>query len=278
MRRTGAPLLALIRASHPLPALGVTAFTTVLAALAGNGAGRCALVAAAILCGQLTIGWTNDRHDLVADRIVGRISKPLAAGEVSPHIVDVATAVASVATIVLSLQLGWRAGWLHLGAVAIGWVYNFWLKGTWWSWLPYAVAFGALPAIATFALPAHPAPAAWAIAAGACLGTSANFANALNDVDDDRVTGFRGAPARIGGKASLLVSVVLAAVSCLVIAVAPPGDTDLLSTVCLGVGLAALVGAVVALWRRAETRAPFYALLGFVPIDLIMLADLGHLH
>lgn len=268
---------ALVRASHPLPGVGVTVFTTVLAAVAGNGSGRCALVAAAILCGQLTIGWTNDRHDLVADRIVGRMSKPLAAGEVSARTVDIATAVAGALTIVLSLQLGWRAGWLHLGAVAIGWAYNFWLKGTWWSWLPYAVAFGSLPAIATFALPTHPAAAAWAIAAGACLGTSANFANALNDVDDDRVTGFRGAPARIGGKASLLVSAVLAIASCLVIALASPSGVGAVSAACVVVGIVAVVAAVFALWQRAQTRAPFYALMAFVPIDLIMLADLGHL-
>lgn len=277
MRLTGTSSWAVVRASHPLPAAGVTAFTTVLAAVAGNGPARCAVVAAAILCGQLTIGWTNDLHDLAADRLVGRMSKPLAAGQVSVRTVEVATGVAGAATIVLSLQLGWRAGLLHLGAVAAGWAYNLRLKGTWWSWLPYAVAFGSLPAIVTFALPAHPAPAAWAVVAGACLGTSANFANALNDVDDDRVTGFRGAPARIGARSSLLVSALLALASCLVIAIGPAGGVGVVSTAGVAIGIGAVVAAVLVLWRRAETRAPFYALMGFVPIDLIMLADAGHL-
>ena len=277
-KTTAARAHALIRACHPVPALGVTAFVTVLAAVAGNDAPTCVLLAAAILTGQLTIGWSNDRHDFPADRTVDRMSKPLAAGEISLRTVDVAIVLAAVATIPLSLALGWRAGLLHLGAVAVGWLYNFVLKGTWFSWLPYAVSFGALPAIATFALPGHPAPAAWAIAAGACVGAAANFTNALTDLTDDRVTGFRGAPTRIGGRASLVVAAVLTVASTLVIAIGAPGGANGVAIACVVLGIVAIGASVPLFWHRAESRTPFYGLMAFVPIDLIMIIAVGHLH
>src|SRR6185437_12645162 len=107
----------LIRSCHPIPTVGVTVFTTVLAAVAGNSAATCVLVAAAVLSGQLTIGWSNDRLDVAADRMVRRPDKPLALGLVPLEVVDTAIAVALLACVGLSLALGWRAGLLHLAAV-----------------------------------------------------------------------------------------------------------------------------------------------------------------
>ena len=42
-------------------------------------------------------------------------------------------------------------GSVHLVSVASGWAYNLGLKSTAWSWAPYAVAFGALPAVVSLA-------------------------------------------------------------------------------------------------------------------------------
>jgi hypothetical protein len=136
---------ALARSCHPAPSAGVTAFATVLAVTAGNGAGTCALLALAVLAGQLSIGWSNDRLDAARDRAVARTDKPIATGELAHRTVEVAIAVALAACVACSLALGWRAGLLHLAAVSCGWLYNLWLKATWFSWLPYAAAFGALP-------------------------------------------------------------------------------------------------------------------------------------
>ena len=58
-------------------------------------------------------------------------------------------------------------------------------KSTIWSWAPYAVAFGLLPAIATLARPTPRWPEPWAIAAGALLGVAAHFANVLPDLATD---------------------------------------------------------------------------------------------
>ena len=40
--------------------------------------------------------------------------------------------------------------------VGAGHAYNVWLKATWWSWLPYASAFGTLPTVVTLAGPSAP--------------------------------------------------------------------------------------------------------------------------
>jgi 4-hydroxybenzoate polyprenyltransferase len=249
-----------------------------LAAAAGNSPGRCVLIAAAIFCGQLTIGWTNDRHDVAADRLAGRPDKPLALGLAPLPVVDVAIGLATAATIALSLLVGWLAGVVHLAAVAAGWSYNFWFKGTWLSWAPYAVAFGALPAVATLALPGHPAPAAWAVAAAALLGVAANFTNALPDLDDDRVAGFRGAPNRVGSRPSLVIGIVLVAAAAACVAFGPPGAPRWFGWAGFAATAALAVAAVPLLWRRAQTRAPFYALMAAVPIDVVMVLLGRHLH
>jgi 4-hydroxybenzoate polyprenyltransferase len=276
--RKRARLSPLVRATHPLPTVGVTAFTTALAVAAGTSAPRCVLIAAAIFAGQLTIGWSNDRHDVSADRQVSRADKPLAMGEVSLRTVDAAIAVASVVTVVLSLALGWRAGLVHLGAVAAGWLYNVWLKGTWLSWVPYAVAFGALPVVVTLALPGHPPPGLWVVVAAGLLGVAANFTNALPDLDDDRVTGLRGAPNRLGSRPSLIIGAALLMAATLSIGIGAPRAPRWFDWAGMAVTLVALGGAVPLLWRRAQTRAPFYALMAAVPIDLTMVLLGRHLH
>ena len=61
-------------------------------------------------------------------------------------------AVAGVACVVLSLLVGWRSALVHLGlGVGSGHLYNLRLKSSPWSWVPYAVAFGTLPAVVTLA-------------------------------------------------------------------------------------------------------------------------------
>lgn len=263
--------VALGRAGHPLPSVAVTAAATVLAAAAGNTAGTCVLLAAAVLTGQLSVGWSNDRIDAERDRAVRHEGKPLAAGEVSLRTVDEAIAASLAAAVVLSLLLGWRAGLLHLAAVGAAWLYNASLKGTWLSWLPYAFAFGALPAVATFALPKHPAPAGWIMVAGALLGSSVNFANAMPRLARHPRSDVRGLPDRIGGKPSLIVAAALLAAAAVLVTWAAPGPPKTASWVCAAVTAALLVTGIPLLWRRADSRAPFYGVLLVAPVELVAL-------
>ncbi|MCU1592134.1 MAG: hypothetical protein JWP11_3390, partial [Frankiales bacterium] len=85
VRKTAAVRLpALVQACHPEPSLAVTSITTALAVSAGRGAGS-AWVAAALLSGQLSIGWSNDWIDTERDRTTARPDKPAARGDVAPR-------------------------------------------------------------------------------------------------------------------------------------------------------------------------------------------------
>jgi 4-hydroxybenzoate polyprenyltransferase len=195
--------LALLLASHPLPSVTVTALTALLAAGAGHGLASGTLVTAAVAAGQLSIGWSNDLIDASRDRQVGRVDKPVARGEVREGIVRAATVAAVTLCVGLSLACGLASAAVHLLlGVSSGWAYNLVLKRTVWSAVPYAVAFGCLPAVVTLALPRPEVPAAWTIAAGVLLGVGAHLLNALPDLGDDQSTGVRGLPHRLGSARS----------------------------------------------------------------------------
>jgi 4-hydroxybenzoate polyprenyltransferase len=71
----------------------------------------------------------------------------------------------------------------------VGWAYNLAFKRTIWSAVPYAVAFGVVPAIVALALPTPAWPPAWMLLAGALLGVGAHLLNALPDRGDDIAPG-----------------------------------------------------------------------------------------
>src|SRR6185503_15287365 len=140
---------ALALSCHPLPSVAVSALGAGLAALAGLPVGRVVLVMMAVFTGQLSIGWSNDYLDAERDRVARRADKPVAAGAVAPRVAGAAAVVALIVSLPLSAALGWRGGAAALVIVLCGWLYNLGLKATALSWLPYAIAFGMLPAVAT---------------------------------------------------------------------------------------------------------------------------------
>ncbi len=189
---------ALWRSSHPGPTLVVTALATILGVSAGLDGTRLALLAVAVLCGQLSIGWSNDARDAPRDARAGRRDKPVARGKISRRSVWGAAAAALVAAIALSAPLGAGMLAIHAVTLASAWSYNLGLKSTPFSVVPFVVSFGLFPSLATlsasppgFALP-------WAWVAGAALGIAVHFTNVLPDLDDDAATGVRGLPHRLG--------------------------------------------------------------------------------
>ncbi len=247
-------MLPLLRAAHAQPTAAVTAMATALAVSAGRGAAGSALVGAAVLTGQLSVGWSNDVADRDRDRRAGRTDKPIVAGQVAVATVAWAACVAAVACIGLSLASGWRAGLVHIGEVAVAWAYNLGLKATVLSPVPYAVSFGALPAFVTLGLPGHPLPPGWAMTAAALLGAGAHFVNTLPDLDADRAAGVWGLPQRLGRRPSLLIGAALLAASALAVAVLPAGGSSPLAVVLLVAALAS-TAAVVALALTGRDRA-----------------------
>jgi 4-hydroxybenzoate polyprenyltransferase len=264
---SAARVAALVGAAHAGPTVAVTLVTAVLAASADLTADRAVLVVAAVLTGQLSVGWSNDLLDAARDRSVHRTDKPLATGAIGEGTVRAACIVAVVLTVPLSLACGAVAGGVHLLFVACGWAYNLRLKSTVWSWLPYAVAFGILPVFVTAAQRPPALPPAWGPAVGALLGVGAHLVNALPDLQDDADTGVRGLPHRIGARwTAPLATLALASASVVIGAAAPARNR----AVTWSFAAAVLVLSATALLGRGRT--PFRAAVAIALVDVAMLA------
>jgi len=199
----------LLDACHPLPSLTVTAVVAALALAGGRSPSGVALVAAAVLAGQLSVGWCNDARDADRDRRAGRVGKPVVRGDVSEHLLGVLASVALAVSVVLSYAAaGPIGGTAHVVAVLSAWAYDLALKTTLLSPLPYAVSFGLVPAFVTYGLTPPSAPAPWLTAAAALLGVGAHLANAAPDVESDLGVGAGGLVARIGPRAASVAALV----------------------------------------------------------------------
>lgn len=266
--------LALIRACHPLPALAVTAVAAALAVTTGRDGWGVVAVTAAVLVGQLSVGWLNDALDARRDTASNRGDKPVATGAISRRAVAVAAGVAMPLAVVLSLLSGFVAGAAHVVALLSAWAYDLGVKGTAFSVAPYAVSFGLLPAFVVLGAPGHPWPPVWLVVAGAVLGSAAHFANVIPDIDDDLATGVRGLPHRLGAGASAVVASVLVLVTSAVLVLGPPGPVSPAGLVALPLSAVVLVvGRLRA--RRPGSRAAFNALLVVAVLDVGLLITTG---
>jgi 4-hydroxybenzoate polyprenyltransferase len=267
-RRPATVVPALVRSTHPGPALAVVVLSLLLGVAAGLETGRLLLVGLAVLAGQLSVGWSNDLIDEARDRAVGRTDKPLAAGQVSTATVRIACGSALVATLVLSLACGLVAGTVHLLCVASAWSYNAGVKSTVWSWAPYAASFGGLVVFVSLAGEPARLPPWWAPVAAALLGVGAHLLNVLPDLDEDQATGVRGLPHRIGARLLPAVATsVLVLASVVVVWGAGVTQASVAALVLVGLlGVVALVG---------RGRLPFLAAVGIALTDVVLLVTAG---
>jgi len=271
------PLLRAVRglslACHPGPTVAVTVLVTALAVASGRDATGCALVAAAVLTGQLSIGWCNDAVDAARDAAAGRTGKPVASGAVSVRTVWGAAFVALALCVPLSLASGPAAGAVHLVGVAAAWAYDLGLKATALSWLPYAVGFGSLPGFVTLGLPGHPWPAWWAVTAAALLGCGAHLANVLPDIPADLAAGVRGWPQRLGvARVRVLIPVPLLAATALLV-LGPPDPPGAGGWAALAVAAAFTAGGLAL--GKGSSRVPFAAAIAVAGVDVVLLLARG---
>ncbi len=260
--------LPLLRAAHLGPTVAVTTIVALLALALGLPAGQGLVVTLAVFTGQLTIGWGNDLLDVDRDREVGRSDKPLANGDLTPSFVRRWLLVAAAACVALSLLAGWRSGATHLLlVVAFGHLYNLSCKATPWSWLPYAVAFGSLPAVVSLANSPSRWPPMWMAGAAATLGVAAHFLNTLPDLEDDAATAVRGLPHRLGAFWSRLIATALLLLASALAVLGPAGAPATWAWTVL-----AAVVALGALALFGRGRAPFYAAITIALVDVGLLA------
>ncbi|TDE30901.1 hypothetical protein E1295_40620 [Nonomuraea mesophila] len=267
------PVIGLVRACHPGPTVAVTALVTVLAVATGRDAAGSVLAGAAVLAGQLSIGWCNDALDARRDAAAGRTGKPVVDGTVSARAVRIAALVALACCVPLSLASGWLAGALHLAGVLAAWGYDLGLKATLLSWVPYAVGFGVLPAFVTLGLPGQPWPAWWSVLAAALLGVGAHLANVLPDIEGDLETGVRGWPQRMGAfRVRLLIPVPLLAATLLLV-LGPEGAPGVAGLTAVAAAFVLAATGVSAAARSA--RVPFVTAVAVAAVDVILLIAEG---
>ena len=155
-------------------------------------------IALAILAGQCVVGWTNDLLNHPLDTAAGRQKKPLVQEAVTHRQLHIGIGIALTLAILLSFfgPLGVRGGLLHMLGLGSAMIYNFGAKSTWFSPLPYAISFGALPWAIYSAV--HKNPPAWLVVEFALVSMSFHFLNVIEDLEWDRSKGVRGLPQRIG--------------------------------------------------------------------------------
>jgi 4-hydroxybenzoate polyprenyltransferase len=268
-------VMALLRASHPGPSAVVTAIAVILGIDLGYPPGRLVVLAVAILAGQLSIGWSNDWIDAGRDSAVHRADKPIARGAIRTGTVRAAAFVALAVAVILSLLLGPLATIAHLVAVASAWSYNLRLKATVFSFVPFFVSFGLLPAIATLGQVTPRVPAPWVVVVAGLLGVAAHFANVIPDLQDDRRTNIRGLPHILGARVAGVSAFTCLAATTALLAFGPGPIERPALWVGLGVGMGiAALGAALSL-RATPTRLLMSLIMTGALVDVVMLALAG---
>jgi 4-hydroxybenzoate polyprenyltransferase len=273
--------LALLRASHPEPGGAVTLALTLLAVGVGHRGWAIVGVAAAVGATQLAVGWVNDWLDADRDRIAGRTDKPVAAGAVRRRTVGVAGLLAALAIPLLGLPFGPAATACITLVGIFALLYDWPLKSTALSVVPYLVAFGLLPAFVVLALPGDRLPPWWLVAAGVLLGGGAHFANVLPDLADDAATGVHGLPHRIGARASQVAAATLLLAATVVLVFGPAGPPSWAGIAAVAVAVAALplgwYAAGRAIGRGSRPVAMFRAVMVVALLDVVLLISQGGL-
>jgi 4-hydroxybenzoate polyprenyltransferase len=243
---------------HPGPSLLVTAVTVGAAAMAlhATPSGGLALrLVLLMLPAQFAIGAANDLADLGADRLA-KAHKPLVRGVVPVWL--------AVAVVLLGVGVSlWAAstlgGWVLLATavgLGAGLAYDVGVKRGVASWVPWWVAFTALPLCAFTAAERFTAALWWVVPVTGLLAVGLHCANALPDLDDDRRAGVRSLPVLLGSRRARVLA--LGAVAGAVVATAalalPLHQAGPWLPLAWGVVAVCLVAAVA--WRRVA-RAPF---------------------
>jgi len=201
--------VALLRCGHPAPAAAVTVLSGLLGLLVGHRLAGIALIAGVIGSSQLAVAWANDAIDADRDRAVRRADKPLVAQwpQGRPYVAGAAV-LASLLMAALALYAGpAKAALAAIVGLVSAQLYNWPLKATAFSIVPYIISFAAIPYFIVAAVPASPPMEL--VAAAAAFGGAAHLLNAVPDLADDQATGVRGLPQRLGAQRSRRIAAAL---------------------------------------------------------------------
>jgi 4-hydroxybenzoate polyprenyltransferase len=211
--------------------------TLAIALLAGGRPIDSLRLGLAMVALQAAIGTINDLVDVPRD--AGRKpGKPIPAGLVAPTGATLLALVAAGAGLVLSLASGLATGVLAVAILGVGLLYDLWLRGTAWSWLPFALGVPLLPVYAWMgATGGVPQLFLVLVPAAFISGAGLSIANTLADVERDEDAGAGSVTRRLGPATAWLTHAMLQGT---VVAVA------LASLLGVGAGVPILLGAAGA--------------------------------
>ena len=148
----------------------------------------------------------------------------------------------------------------------MAWLYNTVLSRTWWSWLPYALAFGTVPAFLTYGFNDQP-PQIWMVAIFAIVGVSAHIANALSDIEVDQAAGMQGFVISLGPKKAAILCWVLLIAGTLILAIVSAESSYWLPIILGGT----IVCAGVYSWKSKSQAAMFSSILIVVIVEVVVM-------
>jgi 4-hydroxybenzoate polyprenyltransferase len=209
--------MGLIKATHFGPTVLVVTISFLLSLTQFSWVGSLE-IACAILAGQCVVGWTNDLLDSQLDRAAGRSKKPLVSGLIGESVLKRAIGIALAVALALSLAgpLGIKGTLIHFLGILSATLYNFGMKKTIYSVLPYVISFGAMP-WAIYLSNGH-RPPTWIYLGFIVFSSAFHFLNVLKDFEMDVAQGVMGLPQRLGRRMSIACAVVLASMGALVVA------------------------------------------------------------
>ena len=224
---------------------------------------------------QFGIGATNDVVDAPRDAGL-KPRKPIPGGLVAPRVATAVAMASFAGGVGLAALVGLPVMALSILVVWIGLAYDLVLKGTAWSWLPFAVgipilpvygwlgAAGTLPDLFVILVPV-------AIAGGAALA----IANSLVDVERDRAAGAGSIAASLGTERAWTVGAGLVVAIILVAAVSTGFDEGMIAAaMVVAVGVVPLAGILLA-WRADPARRERAWRLQAVGLGLLAVVWIG---
>jgi len=259
---------------HPFPVMMVVTLATVLAvatARESTDPSRLIRAIAALFFSQVVVGISNDYHDRVLDA-QGQPWKPLARGVVTPGEARALIVLAFGLMLLLAVSLGPIIILLALLGTFAGILYNFWLRGTPFSWFPYVLGFITLPIYVWASMARFDARQLILAPIGVPLLVGVHLAQTLPDTETDLALGVRSLAVTLGRARGVLVvwsTLISAQVLALVSALMVNSNLEIVLT---AVGLSfALVAASIALYHRSPTSATLRAIFRLVAPSAVIL-------
>lgn len=214
-----AQIVGLLKASHFGPTLLVVTITFSLS-LTQFSVSDSLFIALAILLGQFVVGWSNDLIDFPRDKAAIRLKKPLVAGTITEATLKISIGIALLSALIVSLMspLGVSGSAIHFLGLLSATTYNWKLKSTLLSVVPYIVSFGALPWAIYVAAGTH--PPTWLVLGFILFASAFHFLNVLKDLELDVDQDVMGLPQVLGRTKSTFMAAILFGLGVLDVALA----------------------------------------------------------